>query len=174
MPIVHVNVWEVFDKLKENPSWKDIPIVFLTARTDEIAENAGSFLGDDYIEKPFDLDYLKARIDNLLSSRVTLAKKYMNKPDETTLAEIRSQPDKDLMKESLKNEVSNVLSTLTEREAEVIKLYFGIEGDHSATLEEIGERFNLTRERVRQIEASALKKLKHPGIGRILRAYMEM
>jgi len=79
-------------------------------------------------------------------------------------------PDKDLMKESLKKEVQNVLSTLTEREAEVIKLYFGIEGDHSATLEEIGERFNLTRERVRQIKEKALRNLKHSKKSQKLKA----
>ncbi len=81
-------------------------------------------------------------------------------------------PDKDLMKESLKNEVSNVLSTLTEREAEVIKLYFGIEGDHSATLEEIGERFNLTRERVRQIKEKALRNLRHSKRSGRLKTYL--
>ena len=60
-------------------------------------------------------------------------------------------PDKDLMKESLKNEVTNALSTLDAREAEVIRLSFGIGRNQKATLEEIGDRFNLTRERVRQL-----------------------
>ena len=81
-------------------------------------------------------------------------------------------PDKELMKESLKKEVQNVLGTLTEREAEVIKLYFGIEGDHSATLEEIGERFNLTRERVRQIKEKALRNLRHSKRSGRLKAYL--
>ncbi|MCH7771797.1 MAG: sigma-70 family RNA polymerase sigma factor [Bacteroidetes bacterium] len=81
-------------------------------------------------------------------------------------------PDKDLMKESLKDEVTNVLSSLTEREAEVIKLYFGIDGDHSATLEEIGERFNLTRERVRQIKEKALRNLRHSKRSYKLKAYL--
>lgn len=66
MPIVHVNVWEVFDKLKENPLWKDIPVVFLTSRTDEIAERAGKILGDDFIEKPAKAEELKNRIDKVL------------------------------------------------------------------------------------------------------------
>lgn len=70
-------------------------------------------------------------------------------------------PDQKLMIESLKKEVSNVLSSLSEREREVIKLYFGIDYDHPATLEEIGEKFNLTRERVRQIKEKALRNLKH-------------
>ena len=76
------------------------------------------------------------------------------------------------MKESLKKEVANVLSTLTEREAEVIKLYFGIEGDHSATLEEIGESFNLTRERVRQIKEKALRSLRYASRSSSLKAYL--
>lgn len=58
--------WEVYDKLKKNQSWKEIPVVFLTARSDEIAEKAGSFLGDDYIEKPVNAKELKLRIDKVL------------------------------------------------------------------------------------------------------------
>ena len=70
-------------------------------------------------------------------------------------------PDQELMKESLKAEIDRALSTLTEREAEVIKLYFGLNKEHSLTLEEIGERFNLTRERVRQIKEKAIRRLRH-------------
>lgn len=81
-------------------------------------------------------------------------------------------PDFTLMTESLKKEVANVLSTLSEREAEVIKLYFGIGGDHSATLEEIGERFNLTRERVRQIKEKALRNLRQSKKSGRLKAYL--
>ena len=58
--------WETFDKIKENEQWKDIPIVFLTARTDRVAKNAGGFLGDDYIEKPFEIIDVKERIDKIL------------------------------------------------------------------------------------------------------------
>ena len=61
--------WEVFDKLRDNPSWQKIPIVFLTARTDRIAENAGEFLGDDYIEKPVDIAELDKRIEKVLSDK---------------------------------------------------------------------------------------------------------
>jgi RNA polymerase primary sigma factor len=81
-------------------------------------------------------------------------------------------PDRELMRESLKAEVANVLSTLSEREAEVIKLYFGIDSDHSATLEEIGDRFNLTRERVRQIKEKALRNLRHARRSTRLKAYL--
>jgi RNA polymerase primary sigma factor len=81
-------------------------------------------------------------------------------------------PDSTLMNESLKNEVANVLSTLSEREAEVIRLYFGINSEHSATLEEIGDRFNLTRERVRQIKEKALRSLRHSQRSTRLKAYL--
>jgi RNA polymerase primary sigma factor len=81
-------------------------------------------------------------------------------------------PDVKLMQESLKAEVESVLSTLSEREASVLRLYFGINGEHSATLEEIGERFNLTRERVRQIKEKALRTLRHPSRSQNLKAYL--
>lgn len=81
-------------------------------------------------------------------------------------------PDFDLMSESLRNEIETVLSTLSEREAQVIKLYFGINSENSATLEEIGEMFNLTRERVRQIKEKALRRLRHSSKSQSLKAYL--
>jgi RNA polymerase primary sigma factor len=73
----------------------------------------------------------------------------------------QDSPDEDLMKKSLVQEVANFLSCLNEREAEVIKLSFGIGSNHKATLEEIGKKFNLTRERIRQIKEMALRKLRN-------------
>ena len=58
--------WEVYNQLKENSDWKNIPVIFLTARTDRTAKNAGEFLGDDYIEKPFNGEDLIKRIDDTL------------------------------------------------------------------------------------------------------------
>lgn len=58
--------WETYNKIKENLVWKEIPIIFLTARKDQIAKNAGGFLGEDYIEKPFKIPDLKQRIENIL------------------------------------------------------------------------------------------------------------
>jgi RNA polymerase primary sigma factor len=81
-------------------------------------------------------------------------------------------PDTILMSESLKNEVANVLSTLSEKEADVLKLYFGINSERSATLEEIGERFNLTRERVRQIKEKAIRSLRHTPRSKNLKSYL--
>ena len=60
--------WKTFDKIKENESWKNIPIVFLTARTDRVAKNAGAFLGEDYIEKPFEIHDLKQRVEKALKT----------------------------------------------------------------------------------------------------------
>jgi len=81
-------------------------------------------------------------------------------------------PDYVLMNESLKTEIDRALATLTEREAEVIKLYFGLNKDHSMTLEEIGERFNLTRERVRQIKEKAIRRLRHASRSKNLKYYL--
>jgi len=81
-------------------------------------------------------------------------------------------PDYSLMSESLRNEIERVLSSLSGREAEVIKLYFGLNKEHSLTLEEIGEKFNLTRERVRQIKEKAIRRLRHASRSKNLRAYL--
>jgi RNA polymerase primary sigma factor len=81
-------------------------------------------------------------------------------------------PDNTLMKESLQIEVEYALSTLTQREAEVIKLYFGLGIEHPLTLEEIGEKFNLTRERVRQIKEKALRRLRHNSRSKTLKSFL--
>ena len=81
-------------------------------------------------------------------------------------------PDKELMSESLRNEIERSLSTLAFREAEVLRLYFGINCKSALTLEEIGEEFELTRERVRQIKEKALRKLKHTSRCKLLKSYL--
>ncbi|MFQ5824013.1 MAG: RNA polymerase sigma factor RpoD/SigA [bacterium] len=81
-------------------------------------------------------------------------------------------PDDTLMQESLKEEIDKVLVTLKPREAEIIRLYFGLEGDRPLTLEEIGEHFKLTRERVRQIKEKALRRMRHRSRLEPLRKYL--
>lgn len=81
-------------------------------------------------------------------------------------------PEANLMADSLKREIERSLHTLTTRESDVIRLYFGMDGTHSMTLEEIGERFDLTRERVRQIKEKAIRRLKHTTRSRVLRSYL--
>ena len=81
-------------------------------------------------------------------------------------------PDHQLMEESLKVEVRRALNTLSEREAQVIRLSFGLDQEHSLTLEEIGGKFNLTRERIRQIKENAIRRLRHASRSKALRAYL--
>jgi RNA polymerase primary sigma factor len=81
-------------------------------------------------------------------------------------------PDKGLLNDSLRKEIERALSTLTYREANIIRLYFGLNGKHPHTLEEIGEEFNLTRERVRQIKEKAIKRLKNATRCKNLKAYL--
>lgn len=83
-----------------------------------------------------------------------------------------SNPEKQLMTESLTQEVQRALSTLTRREADVIGYYFGLNNSTSMTLEEIGEKFNLTRERVRQIKEKATRRLRHSSRKTTLRSYL--
>jgi RNA polymerase primary sigma factor len=81
-------------------------------------------------------------------------------------------PDKSLLHESLKIEILRALETLTPREADVLRLYFGLGDTLPMTLEEIGETFDLTRERVRQIKEKAIRRLKHTSRSKILRTYL--
>jgi len=81
-------------------------------------------------------------------------------------------PDRELLNESLRTEIERALETLTPREADVIRLYFGLGDQHPMTLEEIGETFDLTRERVRQIKEKAIRRLKHTSRSKILKTYL--
>ena len=81
-------------------------------------------------------------------------------------------PDKSLILDSLRTEIERALETLTPREADVIRLYFGLGDQHARTLEEIGETFDLTRERVRQIKEKAIRRLKHTSRSKILKTYL--
>ncbi|MEK6781837.1 MAG: RNA polymerase sigma factor RpoD/SigA [Bacteroidota bacterium] len=86
--------------------------------------------------------------------------------------ESEETPDQGLMTDSLRREVQRALSTLTQRESDVIALYFGLNGEHVLTLEEIGEKFNLTRERVRQIKEKAIRRLRHTSRSKALKPYL--
>ncbi|CAN5221677.1 sigma-70 family RNA polymerase sigma factor [soil metagenome] len=81
-------------------------------------------------------------------------------------------PENSLLSESLRKEIERALTTLTPREADVVRFYFGLNGEHALTLEEIGERFDLTRERVRQIKEKAIRRLKHTSRSRLLKTYL--
>lgn len=81
-------------------------------------------------------------------------------------------PESELMYESLKTEVNRAISTLTPKEADILKMFFGLDGYTPMTLDEIGEKFDLTRERVRQIKEKAIRRLKHTSRSKILKSYL--
>jgi len=83
-----------------------------------------------------------------------------------------SSPDQELLTDSLRKEIERVINTLTQREADIIKLYFGLNGKHVHTLREISEKYNLTKERVRQIKERAIRRLKHTSNNRVLKTYL--
>jgi RNA polymerase primary sigma factor len=83
-----------------------------------------------------------------------------------------STPETGLLYQSLQKEIERAISTLTDREADVVRLYFGLNGVNPMTLEEIAEEFDLTRERVRQIKEKAIRRLKHTSRSKILKTYL--
>jgi RNA polymerase primary sigma factor len=86
--------------------------------------------------------------------------------------ETEESPDSDLLNDSLRRELQRSLSTLTQREADVITLYYGLNGGQALTLEEIGNKYGLTRERVRQIKEKATRRLRHSSRSSALRPYL--
>jgi RNA polymerase primary sigma factor len=101
----------------------------------------------------------------------------LNQEDDTNFLDIfisddMPRTDSDLMRESLNKEIQRSLATLTEKERDVINLYYGIGMQHGLTLEEIGAKFDLTRERVRQIKEKAIRRLKHTSRSKLLKAYL--
>jgi len=91
---------------------------------------------------------------------------------DTLEGELQPQPDEFLLDASLKRAIELAISSLEEREAEVLLLYFGLNGEAPWTLEEIGLRFNLTRERIRQIKEKALERLRKAAHGKVLIRYL--
>ncbi|HKL37836.1 MAG TPA: RNA polymerase sigma factor RpoD/SigA, partial [Bacteroidales bacterium] len=101
----------------------------------------------------------------------------LNEEEEDSMYDIlesdeNPSPDENLINESLNREIERALSSLTEREAKIIRLYYGLGNKHPFTLEEIGEKISLTRERVRQIKEKAIKRLKHTTRNKILKSYL--
>ncbi|UIR57914.1 RNA polymerase sigma factor RpoD/SigA [Sphingobacterium sp. SRCM116780] len=96
--------------------------------------------------------------------------------EENTLLDVLEnhdpETDSSLIDESLSEEIKRSLATLTEREREIIVLFFGLGSNHQLSLEEIGEKFSLTRERVRQIKDKALQRLRHTSRSKILKSYL--
>ena len=122
------------------------------------------------------LNALSNIIDEGLSYQIFDAEKFAD-DDKNSLLDIipdnlTDEPDKELHLDSLRDEVQAALSTLKDREKDVIKMYFGIDYEYALTLNEIGEEFGLTRERVRQIKEKAIRRLRHRSRSKKLRSYL--
>jgi len=111
------------------------------------------------------------------SRHVSTDAPFANSEDNMGLMDVLSnpddpQPDNELMASSLSTEIKRALSTLTERERDIIVLFYGIGFNHGLTLEEIAEKHDLTRERVRQIKEKSLRRLRHASKSKILKTYL--
>jgi RNA polymerase primary sigma factor len=107
-----------------------------------------------------------------ISMDAPLAKGEENNMYDVLLSKDAPSPDKQLLTDSLRKEIDRALNTLTRRESDIVRLYYGLNEKYPITLEEIGETFNLTRERVRQIKEKAIKRLKHTTCSKILKTYL--
>jgi RNA polymerase primary sigma factor len=132
---------------------------------EELAENLE--VPEDKVKESLNVSGRHVSMDAPLSSN----------EDGGTLMDVMSnadspKADQTLMSESLQREIERSLSTLTDKEREIIRLFFGIGMNHGLTLEEIGAKFNLTRERVRQIKEKAIRRLRHTSRNKLLKAYL--
>jgi len=132
---------------------------------------------DDEIAKELDTSELEISETRKVSGRHLSIDAPFNLNDDNRLLDVLKNenqplPDQDLYEDSLSTEIGRAISTLKDREKDVIKLYFGIDEDQSYTLEEIGSIFKLTRERVRQIKEKALSRLRHATRSKALRNYL--
>lgn len=134
--------------------------------TDELAEELEVSVKD--VEKSMKISSRHMSMDAPLSKDDETS----NNMYEVFASSDDTRPDGEILQKSLKDEIERSLSTLAPREAEVVKLYFGIDQRYPLTLEEIGEKFDLTRERVRQVKEKALRKLKQRSRSVLLKDYL--
>ncbi len=142
---------ELEQKYEREPSPEELAEV-LNITTNEVVRNMGISGRQVSVDAPF----ASGEENNLLD----------------VLENDHETPDTGLIVDSLRKEVKRALSKLTQRESNVIAFYFGLNGEHSMTLEEIGEKFSLTRERVRQIKEKATRRLRHSSRSKVLRTYL--
>ena len=147
-----------------------------TAR--RLAQEHGREPSDEELARALDLTVEKVRAIRKTSMEPVSLETPVGQEEDSQLGDFL--PDEKLeapsdaaSQQMLREQVSQVLDQLTERERRVLKLRFGLEDGHSRTLEEVGKEFGVTRERIRQIEVKALRKLRHPRFGKKLRDYLE-
>ena len=121
---------------------------------------------------PEDIDEALAGNTSLLSLDAPAPQDEENRLIDLLESENEASPEKRLIDESMFQEIESILASLTPREAQVLRLYFGINCEHPLTLEEIGVTFQLTRERVRQIKEKAIQRLRHNSRSKRLRKYL--
>jgi RNA polymerase primary sigma factor len=138
--------------------------------------------GEADIEEIADfLDMDKSRINDLINASkefVSLETPLSSDKDANTISDLMedtkgADPEKILIDQTLQDSIKHVLSTLTEKEANVIKYRFGLNGERPHSLKEIGDKYNLTKERIRQIEKKAISRLRHPTRSQKLQSYIK-
>ncbi len=129
-------------------------------------------LAEEMDMSPADISDLMSNTSKQLSLDAPIDEEEENKLMDVIEDYEMPAPDSQLQAESLRIEIERALASLETREAEVIRLYFGLGMEHPLTLEEIGQRFVLTRERVRQIKEKALRRLRHNSRSNLLRKYL--
>ena len=143
-----------------------------------MAQELGREPEPEEVAKEMGLEPEKGREIIKIAQEPTSLQKKVGDDDDSSLGdfiqdEMVLSPDEVASAELLKEQVRDVLDSLTPRERKVLELRFGLEDGRSRTLEEVGKDFGVTRERIRQIEAKALRKLKHPTRARKLKDYLE-
>lgn len=123
------------------------------------------------------LDMSETEITNIFTSntRHTSLDAPVHEAEDVAMGDLlegSNDTDDDVMKDSLRNEIRRILKSLSVREAEILAAYFGLEGDNGPTIEEIGEKYDLTKERIRQIKERAIKRLQKARYSNALKVYL--
>ncbi|MCD4665122.1 MAG: sigma-70 family RNA polymerase sigma factor, partial [Bacteroidales bacterium] len=162
------------NRLTIKPVWSINKIKKATSKIEQQFERATS--SEEIAEKLEMPDY-KINAAKKITTRYVSMDAPLTLDDETKFLDVfvtddSPHTDDILMRESLAREIQRSLATLTKKERDVINLYYGIGMQHGLTLEEIGAKFDLTRERVRQIKEKAIRRLKHTSRSKLLKAYL--
>jgi len=144
------------------------------ARLEQIFEREPS---NDEIAKELDISTKDVKVSILNSGRHISMDAPLSQSEDGNMYDVIYNkdlpgPDKSLLNDSLRKEIERALTTLSQREGDIVRLYFGLNGKQPHTLEEIGEKFGLTRERVRQLKEKAIRRLKHTSRSKILKTYL--
>ncbi|MBI6545538.1 MAG: sigma-70 family RNA polymerase sigma factor, partial [Cyanobacteria bacterium NC_groundwater_1444_Ag_S-0.65um_54_12] len=146
--------------------------------TRKLSQDLGRKATDEELAKEMDVSIEKLREIVKVAQEPISLETPIGKEEDSRLGDFLEDreaeaPVNAVTHELLREDINDVLGTLSARERDVLKLRFGLEDGRSRTLEEVGQQFGVTRERIRQIEAKALRKLRHPNRNKRLREYIE-